>query len=165
MTRATNTSVPNFIDMNDGELDQYQACILIKDTNMLEMEADYSPAHRVLATHFKDTKVLEYDDTPDPNEPHAPSKKDVIAIFDFVQKNIGNNVLAICSLGHSRSGFVSLVFDYLNNNLDDWACYDDSPYNLVNLNKEASPNQLQIKIALELGLFDPAIIDNLPVIS
>lgn len=103
-----------------------------------------------------------------------PTGDQVVRLAEFLQRHADDKVHFACSAGVSRSGFGHFFLDVMNNQLDD--VYADETTDVVRINgepyagklniysqvKHYMPNTEYIRLAIELGYIDLAIINALP---
>ena len=103
-----------------------------------------------------------------------PTGDQVVRMAGFLQRHADDRVHFACSAGVSRSGFGHFFLDVMNNRLDD--VYADTTTDIVRINgepytgkldvssrvKRYMPNVEYVRLAIELGYIDPAIINALP---
>lgn len=103
-----------------------------------------------------------------------PTGDQVVRMVEFLQRHADDRVHFACSAGVSRSGFGHFFLDVMNNRLDD--VYADTTTDIVRINgepytgkldvssrvKHYVPNTEYIRLAIELGYIDLAIINALP---
>lgn len=103
-----------------------------------------------------------------------PTGDQVVRMAEFLQRHADDKVHFACSAGVSRSGFGHFFLDVMNNRLDD--VYADTITDIVRINgepytgkldvssrvKHYMPNTEYVRLAIELGYIDLAIINALP---
>lgn len=103
-----------------------------------------------------------------------PSSDQVVRMAEFLQRHSEDHIHFVCSAGVSRSGFGHFFLDVMNNRLDD--VYADKTEDIVHVKgklykgkldvtshvKHYMPNSEYVRLAVELGYFEPTMINNLP---
>lgn len=162
MGTVTNIPLFNFSYGEAVDYRDYDVLVLMKD-HLDTPRSAYNREIKLAYRNFQDALILEFDDVNTPNPDagvKAPTLQDVKKISDFLNAHIDNNILAVCTAGRSRSGFVSFLADIKRGELEDWR-YDPS-LGYFNKVRHATPNALEIRYAVELGTIDQAVLDAIP---
>lgn len=162
MGKVTNIPLFNFSYGESVDYRDYDVLVLMKD-HLDTPRSAYNREIKLAYRNFQDALILEFDDVSTPNPAageQAPTLQDVQKISDFLDAHLNQNILAVCTAGRSRSGFVSFLGDIKQGNVTDWR-YDPS-LGFFSKAKHATPNALEIRYAVELGAIDQAVLDAIP---
>lgn len=162
MGKVNNVPLFNFSYGESVDYRDYDVLVLMKghlDTPRSAYNREIKLAYR----HFSDALILEFDDVSTPNPAageQAPTVADVQKISDFLDAHLHQNILAVCTAGRSRSGFVSFLADIKRGELENWR-YDPS-LGYFNKVRHATPNALEIQYAVKLGAINQDTLDAIP---